>query len=176
MRRIVEVDFHKPLVEHAYRLLREKEAVLLDSNTLILLAHGSGPMWVRRLLFEWEKYGLKAICGICDFIARESVNVEKWKLNGTAVRGFLSEAAESGAYVELKTPVRSVDAGSRDMFVNVLPKAQRNRLVRNHRLSGTDKCLILVAWHLRGNGVNVSIVTEDDAMKQACEELMIKTR
>jgi hypothetical protein len=178
LKRVVEVDFRRPLAEHAYCLLCRRETVLLDSNTLILLARGSGPTWVRRLLFEWEKLGLKAVCGVCDFIRRESVNAEKWRLEGVKVQRLLSQAAESpgGMYVEFETPIGEVEADSRDAFIDVLPKALRRKLMREDGLSGTDKCLVLVAWYLQQNGLNVSVATEDEALARMCGEFDVKVR
>ena len=178
MKRVVELDFQRPLAEHACRLLRQRETVLLDSNTLILLARGSGPAWVKRLLFEWKEFGLKAVCGVCDFIKRESINAEKWKLGGVKVQSLLSEAAESpsGMYVEFKTPIGEAEADGRDVFIDVLPKALRRKLIRDSGLSGTDKCLVLVAWYLRENGLSVSVATQDEALARACEGLSIKVR
>jgi len=178
LKRVVEVDFQRPLAEHAYILLSQREIVLLDSNTLILLARGSGPTWVRKLLFEWEKFSLKAVCGVCDFIRRESVNAEKWKLERVKVQSLLSDVAESpsGMYVEFETPIGEVEADSRDAFINVLPKVLRRKLMREDGLSGTDKCLVLVAWYLQQNGLNVSVATEDEALARMCGEFNVKVR
>jgi hypothetical protein len=178
LKRVVEVDFQRPLTEHAYILLSQRETILLDSNTLILLARGSGSTWVRRLLFEREKFGLKAVCGVCDFIRRESVNAEKWKLERVKVQRLLGDVAESpsGMYVEFKTPIGEAEADSRDAFIDVLPKALRRKLMREDGLSGTDKCLVLVAWYLQQNGLNVSVASEDEALARMCGEFDVKVR
>jgi hypothetical protein len=178
LKHVVEVDFYESLAKHVYDFLQRREVVLLDSNTLITLSRESGSQWLRKLLLEWRKYGARAVCGVCDFIKRESVNAEKWRLGEVKVQGLLSGAAENpdAAYVEVKTPIMEVEAESRDKFADVLPKAERRRLIKNRELSGTDKCLILVAWHMQQNGLNVSVATEDAALARMCGELSIKVR
>jgi len=178
LERVVEVDFKRPLAEHAYCLLCRREPILLDLNTLILLARGSGYAWVRRPLFEWEKFGLKAVCAVCDFIKRESVNAERWKLEGVKVQSHLSDAAESpdGMYVEFKTLIGEVEADSKDAFIDVLPKAMTRKLIRDSGLSGTDRCLAVVAWYLQQNGLNVSVATEDEALARMRREFDVKVR
>jgi hypothetical protein len=50
------------------------------------------------------------------------------------------------------------------------------RARKDSGLSGTDKCLVLVAWYLQQNGLNVSVATEDEALARMRGEFDVKVR
>ena len=63
-----------------------------------------------------------------------------------------------------------------DAFIDVLPKAMTRKLIRDSGLSGTDRCLAVVAWYLQQNGLNVSVATEDEALARMRREFDVKVR
>lgn len=178
MKRTVEVDFSKPLPEHALSLLRDRELILLDSNKLINLARGLEGGWLRKILLEWQRFGVKAVCAICDFVLRESKNAENWTLGKVTVQRLLKEVAESreGMYVEVATPIRNVEADARALFYNLLPKAERRLLLKAEDVSPTDKCLILIARYAERNGIHASITTEDLKLADLSKKLGVEVR
>lgn len=145
---------------------------------MIELARDTGPEWLRRIITEWRRYGAKAVCGVCDFIRDECRNAESWTLGEVKVPHFLKRVAESaeGMYFEIQTPIKAVEADGRAAFFNTLQKAERRRLIKADDVEATDKCLILVAKHLKKNGLKVSIATEDRELAKLCEELGINVR
>ena len=78
--------------------------------------------------------------------------------------------------VEFKTLIGEVEADCRDAFIDVLLKAMRRKLIKDSGFSGTDKCLVLVAWYLQQNGLNVSVATEDEALARMRGEFDVKVR
>jgi hypothetical protein len=64
-------------------------------------------------------------------------------------------------------------AERRDSFLYLLPKKVRNLLLDEYRsLSGTDKCLLIVAIYLMEQGIPVNVLTYDGDMRKAWEKLL----
>ena len=171
-------DFTHSLPINVKEWVGKRELILMDANILIWLARSMKTNWVRKLLVDWRKFGARAICGICDFIKIEALNAEKWRCKKRLIRRFLSNIEESaeGMYIELKTPIKDVEADSRSVFANILPKPIRRILIREKFLSGTDKCLILVAIYLKNSDFDISILTHDKILFATCINLGLKTR
>lgn len=158
-------------------ILNGRELILLDTNALIDVSRAGEPEWIRKILFEWGKYGLKAVCGVCDFIRREAVSVENWLFGRVTVLGFLREIERGGgsAYVEVKTPVYNELADKRGLLIDLLPKGDRRIVISDGETSQTDKCLAVVAKYLSQLGQPTSIATADRALLRLSKALSIKT-
>lgn len=175
--------------------LRAKEwtLVLLDSSALLRIAKGEVPDPIAGTVEagagaeagkekgvekgkEEEKERGALIC-ICDFIKREAINYENHEMKSRErrVRRYLREAEHSGTwrYAEVSTPFIMRSADERDSFLYMLPKKVRRLLLDEYRdLSGTDKCLLIVAMYLLEQGFHVGILTFDGKMERAWKELL----
>ncbi|MBS7640909.1 MAG: hypothetical protein QXJ19_04825 [Candidatus Bathyarchaeia archaeon] len=175
MKCTVTVDFEEPL--SIPLILQGREMILLDTNALIMISRASEPSWLLKLFLDWRNYGAKAVCGVCDFIRVEAINVENWFFGRVTVLNFLRkvEDGQNSMYVEVKTPIVDELADKRALFLNFLPRDERRIIISDTKTSQTDKCLVLMARHFSRSNISVSIVTADKALINLSKKLLVKT-
>jgi hypothetical protein len=148
--------------------LRGRVLILMDSSALLRMARGEVPE---------PPSNERTLPCICDFIKRESINQENRNVPSRErkVRGYLRSIDRSATwkYAEASTPFIAMPAERRDSFLHLLPKKVRNLLLDEYRsLSGTDKCLLIVAIYLLEQGIPVNVLTYDGDMRKAWEKLL----
>lgn len=109
-----------------------------------------------KIMYNWKKLGKSAACCICDFIKLECLNVERYIFRNSKIRKLLKDISRSnnGFYIEIKTPIKKTSAAHRKKLLNLFPRSYRHMLIKEYeKLSGTDICLLLMAYYLTINKI-----------------------
>jgi hypothetical protein len=148
--------------------------LLIDSNVLIGISHEEIQFRnIRCAIENWRKLNASSAIFVPDFIKIEAFNAERYHYSSCTIRKWLKKTENSpdGFYVELKTPVSSIQADQRAILLDLFPRRERLILRNYPELSGTDISLLAVYYYMFKNGIKATLYSMDKKMMSAAEEL-----